>query len=402
MAKGKLWCDLEGIVRSLMANRTDILSLSGTRKSNSPTEISRRAFGGSVGAMAFGIATAGHTQPTQPGKKLGVALVGLGGYSTGELAPALREAKSCYLAGVVTGSPEKGRRWAHDFRFPERNIFSYDTMAQLKNAPDIDIVYVVTPNALHARHAIAVARAGKHVISEKPFTTSVADAEAVIAACREAKVKLSIGYRLHFDPYYRELIKLVDSQEFGKFLSARGEHSRDVSGTEGWRLNNVMGGGPLKDLGILCHSGRMHGRRRTGSGFGYGQTGREDAADHHRYRRIDDMDHDICEWFGLRMFNQLCEPAAAKRFSCGGAEGLDQDQQRLCLPRARGRYQQRPARLVSHPPVRQQTLQMDDFARCILEDRPSRVPGEMGLRDTKIIAAIYEAASSGQRVQVNA
>jgi glucose-fructose oxidoreductase len=150
---------LRGIVRSLMANRTDISSLSRTRKSISRTEISRRAFGGSIGAMAFVIATAGHTQPTQPGKKLGVALVGLGGYSTGELAPALREAKSCYLAGVVTGSPEEGRKWARDFRFPERNIFSYDTMAQLKNAPDIDIVYVVTPNALHARHAIAAARA---------------------------------------------------------------------------------------------------------------------------------------------------------------------------------------------------------------------------------------------------
>ena len=88
--------------------------------------------------------------------------------------------------------------------FPEHNIFTYETLAQLANAPDIDIVYVVTPNALHARYAIAAARAGKHVISEKPFTTTVADAEAVITACRDAKVKLSIGYRLHFDPYYRE------------------------------------------------------------------------------------------------------------------------------------------------------------------------------------------------------
>src|SRR5699024_5646122 len=128
--------------------------------------------------------TAGFGQPAQQTRKLGIALVGLGGYATGELAPALRETRNCYLAGVVTGSPDKGQRWGREFHFPERNIFSYATMAQMANATDIDIVYVVTPNALHAKHAIAAAQAGKHVICEKPFTTTVADAEAVIAACR--------------------------------------------------------------------------------------------------------------------------------------------------------------------------------------------------------------------------
>ena len=352
--------------------------------------------------MAFVIATAGHTQPTQPGKKLGVALVGLGGYSTGELAPALREAKSCYLAGVVTGSPEKGRRWAHDFRFPERNIFSYDTMAQLKNAPDIDIVYVVTPNALHARHAIAAARAGKHVISEKPFTTSVADAEAVIAACRETKVKLSIGYRLHFDPYYRELIKLVDSQEFGKFLSARGEHSRDVSGTEGWRLNKVMGGGPLKDLGIYVIQAAC---MAAGELAPVSVTAKQGA----RTRPIIIDIEESMTWTMTFANGLVCEcstsyanPRPRNDFRAEGPKGWIKINNAYAYRELEGVTSKGRLAYVSHPPVRQQTLQMDDFARCILEDRPSRVPGEMGLRDTKIIAAIYEAASSGQRVQVNA
>jgi hypothetical protein len=82
--------------------------------------------------MAFVAGTAGHGQPARPDQKLGIALVGLGKYSTNELAPALLETKSCYLAGVVTGSLEKGKKWAQDFRFPERNIFSYETMADLK------------------------------------------------------------------------------------------------------------------------------------------------------------------------------------------------------------------------------------------------------------------------------
>lgn len=234
-----------------VTNRTKALSRLIPAEAIPPrTLISRRAFGAGMGAMALVASTTGRSQPAQPERKLGVALVGLGGYSTGELAPALRETRSCYLAGVVTGSPDKGRRWAREFRFPERNIFSYATMAELRNAADIDIVYVVTPNALHARHAIAAAQAGKHVISEKPFTTTVSDAEAVIAACLDAKVKLSIGYRLHFDPYYRELMRLARERDFGDFTLASGEHARDAKGTEGWRLSKTMGGGPLRDLGI--------------------------------------------------------------------------------------------------------------------------------------------------------
>jgi len=103
--------------------------------------------------------------------------------------------------------------------FPNKTLQYIGRLAQ---AADIDIVYVVTPNFLHAAHAIAAVKAGKHVIAEKPFTTSVADAQAVIAACRVAKVKLSVGYRLHFDPYHRELMRLSRDKDLGSFTRARG------------------------------------------------------------------------------------------------------------------------------------------------------------------------------------
>jgi glucose-fructose oxidoreductase len=79
-------------------------------------------------------------------------------------------------------------------------VYGYDTMARLADNPDIDIVYVVTPNGLHAGHCIAAAKAGKHVICEKPMANTVAECDAIIAACRAAGVRLSVGYRLHFDP----------------------------------------------------------------------------------------------------------------------------------------------------------------------------------------------------------
>src|SRR5690606_29556712 len=134
--------------------------------------------------------------PPRKQRKLGVALVGLGGYATGQLAPALQETQWCQLTGVVTGDRAKGDRWSREYRFPAENVHSYDTMAEIAGNRTIDILYIVTPPGRHARDSIAAARAGKHVICEKPMANTVEECDAIIAACREHNVKLSIGYRL--------------------------------------------------------------------------------------------------------------------------------------------------------------------------------------------------------------
>jgi glucose-fructose oxidoreductase len=367
------------------------------------TSISRRAFGAGMGATVLVAATAGRSQPAQPDRKLGVALVGLGTYSTNELAPALRETRSCYLAGVVTGSPEKGRRWAREFRFPERNIFSYATMAQLKIAADIDIVYVVTPNALHARHAIAAAQAGKHVISEKPFTTTAADAEGVITACRDAEVKLSIGYRLHFDPYYRELMRLAREKDFGDFTLAGGEHANDAKGTEGWRLSKTLGGGPLRDLGIYVIQAAC---MAAGEAAPVSITAKQGPTTRPGiFTEVEEsMRWNMTFANGLvcDCMTSYADPRPRNDFRAQGPKGWIKINNAYSYRDLEGVTSRGRLTYSQHPPIRQQTLQMDDFARCILEDRPSSVPGEMGLRDVKIIAAIYEAASSGQPVQLKA
>src|SRR2546426_2800848 len=87
-------------------------------------------------------------------RKLGVALLGLGRYSTNQLGPALRETKLCYLAGVVTGHPEKGEKWAADYGLNRKNVYSYDNFDRIADNRDIDIVYVVTPPALHPEFVI--------------------------------------------------------------------------------------------------------------------------------------------------------------------------------------------------------------------------------------------------------
>ena len=110
-------------------------------------------------------------------KKLGVALVGLGNYSTHELAPALQETSLCYLSGIVTGHPAKAERWKQEYNIPDKNIYNYENFDQIADNKSIDIVYVVLPNSMHHEYTIRAAKAGKHVFCEKPMALSVKECE---------------------------------------------------------------------------------------------------------------------------------------------------------------------------------------------------------------------------------
>jgi glucose-fructose oxidoreductase len=364
--------------------------------------VSRRRFLGQLSAataLALAPRWGRALEQPAPTRKLGVALVGLGSYATGQLGPALRVTQNCRLAGVVTGSPAKGRQWANDYGFPEKNIYGYDTMHRLADNPDIDIVYIVTPNSLHAEHSIAAAKAGKHVISEKPFTLSVADCDKVIAACREAKVRLSIGYRLHFDPYHQELMRLARDTDFGAFTKMNGSFAFNMP-KKVWRAEKKMaGGGPLMDLGIyVIQAGCM----AAGGVAPVAVTAHEGPKARPEF--FTDVEETIY-WTMEYADGATCE--AMTSYQLGG-NNFRADAPRgwidfssafvyrgLAAETSRGP-------LKFEPPVNRQALQMDDFAQCVMTGRPTRVPGEMGRRDLAIIEAIYAAARTGGRVSVKA
>jgi glucose-fructose oxidoreductase len=365
------------------------------------TLVTRRKFLGhaAAGAAAVTFAVRGRAQ-AEP-KKLGWCFVGLGNYATGTLAPAMAMTKHCRVAGVVTGSPEKGKQWSQAFGFPEKSVYGYDTMARIADNPDIDIVYVVTPNALHADQVIAAAKAGKHVVSEKPFSTNVADAERALAACKAAKVKLSIGYRMHFCPYHDELRRLAREQDYGAFTAVKGGFSF-IMRQKVWRAEKKWaGGGPLMDLGIyFLQSACM----ASNGAAPIAVTATEGA------KTRPDIFADVEETIDWTM-----EFANGLR-----GEGSTSYQKNLNQVRAdapKGYIDIRTAYSYSgqtggttkgelwfdNPPGNQQARQMDDFALCVREGRESRVPGEMGVRDLKIIEAIYtSAAQGGKRVEVKA
>jgi hypothetical protein len=132
--------------------------------------------------------------------RLGVALVGLGHYSTDLLAPALQQTKHCYLAGIVTGTPAKAETWKQKYKIPDKNIYNYDNFDQIANNPDIDVVYVVLPPSMHREYVVRAANAGKHAWCEKPMAMTAQECKMMIDACNKNKKSLAIGYRMQHEP----------------------------------------------------------------------------------------------------------------------------------------------------------------------------------------------------------
>ena len=117
-----------------------------------------------AGSFPFISALSSSALAAEGDRKLNFCVVGLGSLANSQIAPALQKTKFCKLAGVVSGHPQKAQTWKNRYSLPDKNIYDYDTMSKLADNPDIDVVYVVTPNALHAEHTIKALKAGKHVL----------------------------------------------------------------------------------------------------------------------------------------------------------------------------------------------------------------------------------------------
>jgi predicted dehydrogenase len=337
---------------------------------------------------------AGSAQPSKD-KKLGIALVGLGNYSEGQLAPALQETKRCKLTAVVTGTPEKAEKWKKKYGIPDKNVYNYKNFDSIKDNPDVDIVYVVLPNSMHAEYVVRAARAGKHVICEKPMAVTPRECEQMIKACKDANRLLSIGYRLHFEPHNMTMAEFGTKKVYGNVRKMTALDGQTMEAGV-WRLDKKLaGGGPLMDLGIYCVQGCLY------------TTGELPVAVTAKFGKKDDPEK--FKTVEQSIAFQLYFPSGAIA-SCNATYA---EQQNLLRAEAeKGWFELSPAfgydglkgKTVRGPldivNLNQQAFQMDDFADCVLKNKKSRVPGEMGLRDVKILTAIYEAAETGKKIEL--
>ena len=345
--------------------------------------------------------------PPLSSKKLGVALVGLGSYARGSLAPALLRTQHCTLTGVATRDPEgKGKQWAQQYGFPEKNIYAYDKIEAMKDNPDIDIIYVVTPNSLHVQDVIAAAKTGKHVITEKPMGVSVADCDKMIQACRDAGVQLGLGYRNNFDPVFQEMMRIARWKELGAVKSMSGEYSNGAPANGAWRGNKALaGGGPVMDLGIyVIHAAVLAANGETPVAVTAKATNRDNLPGIEA----------IME-FSLEFANGAkCESYTSYAGASGQGRGsrfrVDYERGFVNFTQAfnsgpRAETHKGP---LSFPDITTggtyaQARQMDEFARSARDRMPTSVPGEMGRQDMRIIEAIYaSAANNAARTLVKA
>ncbi|HET7899174.1 MAG TPA: Gfo/Idh/MocA family oxidoreductase, partial [Flavisolibacter sp.] len=196
--------------------------------------------------------------PTADGPVLRVAICGLGSYAN-RVADAMQSCKRAKVAGVISGTPSKIKDWQSRFSIPDKNCYNYSNMDEIRNNPDIDAVYVITPNALHHDQVIRVAKAGKHAISEKPMALNAKQGQEMVDACKKAGVKLLVGYRMHFEPTTLEVIRMRNSGELGKVMFFQGLSGFRIGNPGQWRLTkDLAGGGALMDIGIYAINGARY------------------------------------------------------------------------------------------------------------------------------------------------
>lgn len=325
-------------------------------------------------------------------KKLGIALVGLGSYSTGQLAPGLVNAAHCYLAGIVTGTPSKEQQWMKQYNIPKANVYNYENFDEIAKNDSIDIVYVVLPNSMHAEFSIRAAKAGKHVICEKPMAVSVAECDAIIAACEKAGVKLSVGYRMQSDPYTKEIKRLVKEKTFGDVHYVSSDAAYISRGNpDQWRLNHALsGGGALMNMGVYSIQSNIYGTGTNPISVAAQQ-----------FSTMPEYFKDTDETITAQML--FPNGVVGTMFTSHNANA-----NRLFVNFRRGWAELNPChnygplagktsdgKEIKFPHKSQQMLQMDDFAKHIKTGSTNFAPGEMGKRDMIIVEAIYQSIEEG-------
>jgi glucose-fructose oxidoreductase len=333
---------------------------------------------------------------SQQNRGLGVALVGLGYYSTDLLAPALQMTRNCHLAGIVTGTPSKAETWKKQYNIPDKNIYNYSNFDNIANNPDIDVVYVVLPPSMHREYVVRAANAGKHVWCEKPMAPTAKECQEMIDACNKNKKSLAIGYRLQHEPTTQQYRQLIKQQQFGKVQKVSCAAGYRENRTDHWKQKKEMGGGVGGDMGVYAIQGARFGAGTEPIAIvsAKAYTTRPEI-----YKNgLDEILEATLEFPG----------GVLADIKTSFAENINF----LDVKFERGELNVSPYQGYSGVRAKtpqgeiyhdyqvpwQQAKQMDDNAQSILQNKLMLAPGEEGLRDIRILEAIYKSAATGQKV----
>lgn len=333
------------------------------------------------------------------GKKLGLAMVGLGSYATKQIAVGLQKSDYWNITGIVTGTPSKIPDWKQKWQIKNENIFNYDNFDKIIESKDIDAVYICLPNSMHAEFTIRAAKAGKHVICEKPMAVSVIEAEQMVKACDDAGVKLAIGYRLHFNAHHKQVMEWSRKKTFGPVKYVNANFGFAIGNPDQWRLKKALaGGGPLMDVGIYCVQAARYA------------TGEEPVSIKAQFAPVTDpiKFKEVEEGISWQMHF----PSGAYMT---GFSGYNSYIDELYVGTSQKSFKIEPAysygplsgqflggEKIDFPHMHHQFMQMEGMGPLFLSDQamPDHISGIEGLKDMKILMAIYESARTGKEVRL--
>jgi len=340
--------------------------------------------------------------PDPPGKKLGWAIVGLGSLSINEILPAFAKCEKAKVVALVSGHPDKANKLALRYGVDPKNIYNYQNYDSIAHNPEVDVIYIVLPNGMHAEYTVRGLQAGKHVLCEKPMANTPGECQQMIDASRKAERKLMIAYRCRYEPYNREAIRIARSGELGATQMILADAGFHISDPAQWRLNKQMaGGGSMMDIGIyaLNASRYLTGEEpKEVNAMIYSTPGDP------RFKEVEE-----------HVTFQLRFPSGVLA-NCSSSYGYFQQSHyrvvgtdaRLCMDPATW-YTGLRLWIERNNVIEQRDLipvdhfaaEMDHMSDCVMRNQQPLTPGEEGLRDLTIIQAIYEAARSQKTVQLS-
>jgi predicted dehydrogenase len=346
-----------------------------------------------LGALGFAARYVPAINAQAPERKTGYAVIGLGRIA-GHFMPGVLNTSNSSITGLVSGHRDKANKIAAQYGVPQHSIYNYENFDDIAHNPNIDAVYVALPNSMHAEYTIRAAKARKHVLCEKPMSTTVADAAAMIAACKAANVKLMIAYRCHYEPTNLKAVQLITDGAIGQVQAIESSFGFNI-GLGEWRLNKKLaGGGPLFDVGIYSlNACRYLTREEPVQIAAFSSVTDRDG-------RFDQVEENV-SW--TMRFPSGVVASCATTYGAGmpgyfkvyGSKGWLQVDQAFVYEglRLRGEFQGtkldelNPARDPSHF-----TAEAAHFSRNIQNGEQPRTPGEEGLRDMRYITEIYRSA----------
>jgi predicted dehydrogenase len=335
-------------------------------------------------------------------QRVGYAVVGLGGISQVAVLPAFAHSEHAELVSLVSGDKAKAEKLAAEFK--AQRTYTYSQFADCLKDPQVEAVYIATPPGEHERYAVAAARAGKHVLCEKPLAANVKQARNMVAACRRNKVRFMTAYRKYFEPSTVTLKRMIAGGELGRIDAIHtlfGELRPYGDSSPAWLFSKKLsGGGPLMDLGVYC----VNTCRWLVGEDPVAAEARSWVRDRRRYKEVEEgisFRLDFKSGLVLQgtaayssVFTSFVHVHGEKGWAELAPAFAFEDERRLS-GKIGGKWMEQ-----KFGPIDEFARELDEFSRCIREERDPEPDGVQGLRDLIIIDSIYEAAKTGKPAKI--